>query len=64
MPKQDERIKQDDDDRKMGRYLKRKGFDKSWWSFESGHWRVSCSQCAASTVNGVAIHEQGCPNEK
>lgn len=25
--------------------------------------RVGCSQCAAVCVNGVPVHEQGCPNQ-
>lgn len=25
---------------------------------------VRCSQCAAVAVNGIAVHETGCPNDK
>lgn len=37
------------------------GFDLSK---RSGRYlRVACSQCAACTVNGIALHERTCPNE-
>ncbi len=39
------------------------GFDLSR-AAESGNIRIRCSQCQAMTVNGVPIHEKGCPNEK
>ena len=26
--------------------------------------RVSCDQCAAAVINGLACHERGCPNER
>lgn len=45
--------------------LKRGGFDKSERSeFGSGYIRVRCSQCVSMAVNGVAVHERGCPKER
>lgn len=47
------------------RSLKRSGFDKSERSdLGSGYIRVRCSQCCSMVVNGVAVHERGCPNER
>ena len=43
--------------------LKAEGFDLSRAiPFEQGA-RVGCSQCAAVAANGIACHEQGCPNQ-
>ncbi len=47
------------------RSLRKRGFDLSKASSDSPRaCRVRCSQCQAMVVNGVAIHERGCPNEK
>lgn len=46
----------------MIRRLKTLGFDESRSS--DGCVRVKCSQCQAMVVNGMPIHEQGCPHEK
>lgn len=42
--------------------LKAKGFDKSWR--HRGLVHVQCSQCEAMVIQGVPVHERGCPNEK
>ena len=42
---------------RIHRSLIRRGFD------ESVGRRVRCSQCQACVVNGIAIHELGCPND-
>lgn len=39
------------------KFLHAKGFDLSKGS------RVGCSQCAAVVINGLPVHERGCPNE-
>ena len=44
--------------------LRSQGFDKTHVDRSSGNVRFGCSQCQAMAVNGVAIHERGCPNEK
>ena len=47
-----------------------RGFDTSsivssaTWRGQLEYIRVSCSQCEALVINGVAYHETGCPNEK
>ncbi len=42
--------------------LQGKGFDRARPSgFKHVH--VGCSQCAALVINGVACHENGCPNQ-
>ena len=38
------------------------GFDLSAKHGKQIH--VSCSQCQALAVQGVAVHERGCPNNK
>ncbi len=43
--------------------LKRQGFDLSGYDRTDKTWRVRCSQCQASVINGVACHEKGCPND-
>lgn len=48
----------------VGRRLRATGFDLSTYDRSDGHYRVRCSQCEALVVNGVPIHEQGCPNER
>lgn len=40
---------------------RRDGFDRSRVTHD-GYVKVSCSQCEALVINGVACHEQGCPN--
>ena len=52
---------------KLAEKLRRRGFDGSYVrkDAEGGDTvRVRCSQCQASAINGVAVHEFGCPNEK
>ena len=52
---------------RIAKYLRtRRGFDKAHVVNEDGdkYCRDQCSQCQAVCVNGVALHEQGCPNEK
>lgn len=39
------------------------GFDRSHTVCEATVLVADCSQCAAMTVQGVPIHERGCPNE-
>lgn len=41
------------------------GFDRSYrhGSKGTGSIAVSCSQCCAMVVNGVPLHEMGCPNK-
>lgn len=40
-----------------------RGFDDSRPNSSKGS-RVACSQCEATVINGLAIHEFGCPNTK
>ena len=49
---------------KTAERLRRRGFDKAHVDRGSGYVRVGCSQCSACAVNGVAIHERGCPNDR
>jgi len=49
---------------KIGASLRRRGFDNSSYDRESKAYRVRCSQCHSMVVNGTAIHERGCPNER
>jgi len=42
--------------------LVRLGFTPKHWT--GNGYRVSCTQCQALCINGVATHEQGCPNAK
>lgn len=44
--------------------LRARGFDRSEHVPFTKTFRVRCSACAAVTVNNVALHETGCPNEK
>lgn len=44
--------------------LRAMGFDLSQPKSKGGTIRVSCSQCDAKVINGVACHEHGCPNKK
>lgn len=47
----------------QGERLRRQGFDRSQYNRDSRTYRVACSQCQAMVINGVAVHERGCPNE-
>jgi hypothetical protein len=47
-----------------GRRLRDSGFDRSEYDRASRSYRVRCSRCEATVVNGVACHERGCPNLK
>lgn len=49
--------------RNKGQWLRMLGFDRSWYGRSDRHWHVRCSQCEAHVVNGVPIHERGCPHE-
>ena len=31
--------------------------------FNYNRGRISCDQCSAMVINGVPVHELGCPNE-
>lgn len=44
--------------------LKAQGFDLSYMESRAGAVNVRCSQCQAMTIQGVPVHERGCPNEK
>ena len=44
--------------------LEREGFDNSEFDEDTRYWSIRCSQCEASTVNGIPLHEVGCPNEE
>lgn len=46
------------------RLREQQGFDRSRVSWDHQGVEVRCSQCEASVVNNVAIHERGCPNER
>ena len=41
--------------------LKGRGFDASYQEDKVAY--VRCSQCQAMTIQGVPVHERGCPNE-
>jgi hypothetical protein len=43
--------------------LRYKGFDESSHIPFTKSYRVKCSSCQACSINGVACHEQGCPNQ-
>jgi hypothetical protein len=47
--------------------LKELGFDKSYQDGDGTENRATlhlrCSQCESVFVNGIPIHEEGCPNE-
>lgn len=47
--------------KRVGDILRSAGFDLSYKTPEG--YRVRCSQCEAMTIQGVPIHEKGCPNE-
>lgn len=44
--------------------LRDRGFDQSYSIPFQRAWEVRCSQCAAASINGIACHETGCPNER
>jgi hypothetical protein len=44
--------------------LRARGFDKSRHIPGTRRWHVGCSQCQAMTINGIPVHERGCPNER
>ena len=52
-----------DEKRLMGQRLRKRGF-KATYDKESRGYHVHCDQCQALCINGVATHEQGCPNAK
>lgn len=41
--------------------LVRRGFEPTWYG---DGYRIRCSQCQAMCVNGIPIHEAGCPNDR
>lgn len=43
--------------------LRIQGFDESAHIPFAKSYRVRCSQCEALTINGIACHETGCPNQ-
>lgn len=52
---------------KLAADLRKQGFDKSHVDTDDSGFKsaaVRCSQCQAVVVNGIAIHERSCPNEK
>lgn len=52
-----------DEKRKLAARLRGEGFKTSYDKDSLGV-RVTCSQCQAMVIQGVAVHERGCPNEK
>lgn len=48
----------------VGEILRSRGFDLTEYNRAEGTYSVRCSQCVAAVVNGVAVHESGCPNSK
>jgi hypothetical protein len=49
---------------KTAQNLRSQGFDKILIERKERSIRVSCSQCEALVINGVACHETGCPNAR
>jgi hypothetical protein len=43
--------------------LRARGFDLSYHIPFTREYKVKCSQCEAVAINGIACHEQGCPNQ-
>ena len=43
--------------------LRGRGFDRTEHVPFTKEYRVRCSQCEATGINGVACHETGCPNQ-
>lgn len=48
--------------RDLGAHLRAAGFDMTEYDRSEGAYRVRCSQCEALVINGIAVHEHGCPN--
>jgi hypothetical protein len=44
-------------------YFESWGFDKCSYIRGEQAYKIGCSQCQASVLNGVACHEAGCPND-
>jgi len=57
-----EEMDNEDYNKFWGETIERDGFTLIG-SKETGY-HVSCSQCQANTINGVATHETGCPNSR
>lgn len=47
---------------KLAAKIRKRGFDKSTACSDGVH--VSCSQCQALVINGIATHEHNCPNAR
>jgi hypothetical protein len=43
--------------------LRALGFDRSTHIPFTHYYRVACSQCQALSINGIATHETGCPQQ-
>ena len=43
--------------------LRANGFDEAYHIPFTKSFKVRCSQCEACSINGVACHETGCPNQ-
>jgi hypothetical protein len=48
----------------LGPWLRKLGFDESYFRRDTWVWKVKCSQCEAVVINGTPCHEPGCPNRK
>jgi hypothetical protein len=46
----------------LGKKLRAQGFDETKYDRATGTYRVRCSQCEATVINGIACHEPGCLN--
>jgi len=44
--------------------LRSRGFDGSKHIPGTKRYRIKCSQCQAMTINGIPVHERGCPNDR
>ena len=52
---------------KQAQALRDRGFDGSYVDTDDDgdkYVRLKCSQCQALAINGIATHEQGCPNSR
>lgn len=47
-----------------GENLRKQGFDSSRYDRSDKSWKVGCSQCQAMVIQGIACHENGCPNSR
>lgn len=47
----------------LASWLRKMGFDRSYYDRSTGLTRLGCSQCEALAINGVATHERGCSNQ-